>query len=213
MQAPTRLEDVARLRAAIERADAPPALQLRVARQITQARARRARHRKVSVGALAAAGTLAASVAVFVLPGQSPPTIAQVVRVAAEAPRAPAPSLDAADPRRLVAHLDHIWFPSWRALRWRAVGSSSRTVAGRPAITVYYARDDGTRIAYTIVGGGALPWPGETRAVTHGWMRLRVYSDDGRRVVTWRERGHQCVIVGPRSLPEATLLALPADEA
>src|SRR4051794_13362471 len=108
MESPTPPEDLARLRAAIERVDAPAALRLRVARQIKQAKEHRARHRKVFLGALAVGGTLAASAAVFVLPRGAPPSVAQVVHVAAEAPRAPAPSLDRADPRRLAAHVDRV---------------------------------------------------------------------------------------------------------
>jgi hypothetical protein len=212
METPIPPEDLARLRAAIERADPSAALRLRVGRQITRAQEQRARRRRMSIGALAAGGALAVSVAVLVLPHGSPPSVAQVVRIAAEAPRAPAPPLDAANPRRLTAHVDDLWFPSWRGHRWRAVGRTSKTVAGRDTVTVYYGRDDGARIAYTILGGGALPWPADSRAVTHGWMRLHVYTDDGRRVVTWRWRGHQCVIVGPRSVPETTLLALSEDE-
>jgi hypothetical protein len=80
-------------------------------------------------------------------------------------------------------------------------------------VTVYYGRSDGARVAYTIVAGGALAWPDHSHAVTQGWMRLHVYSDHQRRVVTWRARGHQCVIAGPRSVPTTTLLALASDEA
>lgn len=211
METPTPPEDVARLRAAIERAGPSAALRLRVDRQIAQARKQRARRRTVSIGGLAAVVALAAIVAVAVLPRDSPPSVAHVVRLAAEAPIGPAPPIDAANPRRLVAHVGDVWFPSWHDLRWRAVGGSSTTVAGRNALTVYYGRDDGTRIAYTIVGR-TLPWPRNARAVTNGWTRLHVYANGGRRVVTWRWRGHQCMIAGPRSLPERTLLALAAGE-
>jgi hypothetical protein len=211
METPTPPEDVDRLRAAIERADAPAALRLRVGRQIRLARQYRARRRRMSIGVLAAGGTLAASVAVFGLPRGSPPSVMQVVRVAAEARRAPAPPVDRTDPRRLAVHVDDVWFPSWRGLHWHAVGRSSETVAGRRAVTVYYARDDGVQVAYTIVGR-KWSWPNDARAVTHGWMRLHLYSGDGQRMVTWRERGYQCVIAGPRALPEATLLALAADD-
>lgn len=145
--------------------------------------------------------------------GDGEPSVEQIVRVAAVASQAPAPPVDRAHPRRLAAHVGDVWFPSWRGLRWRAVGRSSKTVAGRTAMTIYYARDDHARIAYTIVGGGPLPWPEETRAVERDGMRLHVYSDERRRVVTWRERGQQCVIAGPRSLPAAALLALASDEA
>lgn len=211
METPTPPEDVDRLRAAIERADAPAELRLRVGRQIAVAREHRARRRRMSIGVLAAGGTLAATVAVFVLPRGSPPSIMQVVRVAAEARRAAAPPLDRTDARRLAAHVDDVWFPSWRGLHWRAIGRSSKTVAGRRAVTVYYARRDGVQVAYTIVGR-TWSWPNDARAVGQGWMRLHLYSGEGQRVVTWRQRGYQCVIAGPHALPAATLLALAADD-
>ena len=185
MEIPTPPEDVARLRAVIERADPPAALRLRVGRQITQARAQRARRRKASVGVLAAAA----------------------------APRAAAPPVERADHRRLAAHVDDVWFPSWRRRRWRPVARSSQTIGGRRSQTVYYARDDGRRLAYTIIASRTLPWPSDTRVVTRGWMRLHVYTDGERRVIGWRERNHQCLIAAPRSLSEAPLLALAADEA
>jgi len=139
MEIPTPPEDVARLRAAIEGANPPAALRLRVAGQIAVARKQRARRRRRrrSIGGLMAAAALAASVAVFVLPQSGrPPSVAQVVQVADAASRAPAPPLDRTDPRRLAAHVDDVWFPSWRALPWRAVGRSSETIAGRLAATV-----------------------------------------------------------------------------
>ena len=211
METPTPPEDVDRLRAAIERADAPAELRLRVGRQITVAREHRTRRRRMFMGVLAAAVTLAASVAVFALPRGSPPSVMQLVRVAAEARRAPAPPLDRTDPRRLAVHVEDVWFPSWRGLHWRAIGRSSKTVAGRRAVTVYYAREDGVQVAYTIVGR-KWSWPSDARAVTHGWMRLHLYSGEGQRVVAWRQRGYQCVIAGPRALPAAALLALAADD-
>ena len=212
MEIPTPPEDLARLRGAIERADPPAVLRLRVGRQITRAREQRARRRKASVGVLAAAGVVAASALLVVLPRGSPPSVVQVVRAAAAAPRAAAPPAERADHRRLAAHVDDVWFPSWRGRRWRPVGRSSQTIGGRRSQTVYYARNDGRRIAYTIVASRTLPWPRDTRVVTRGWMRLHVYTDGERRVIGWRERNHQCLIAAPRSLSEAPLLALAADE-
>ena len=211
METPTPPEDVARLRHAIERADPPAALRLRVDRQIAQARKQRARRLTVSVGGLAAVVALAAIAAVVVVPRGSVPSIAHVVRVAAEAPTAPAPAIDPANPGRLTAHVGDISFPSWRDVGWRAVARSSTTVSGRDALTVYYGRADGARLAYTIVGR-TLPWPQNARAVTNGWTQMHVYEADGRRVLTWRWRGHQCVMAAPRSLPQRTLLALAASE-
>jgi hypothetical protein len=212
MEKPTPPEDVARLRAAIERAAPSPALRSQVDRQVVRAREKRSYRRKMSVGGLALAGGLALTVAALVLPVATQPSIEQAVSLAAAASRAPAPAVDSADPRRLTAHVDDVWFPSWRALGWRAVARSSEAVAGSPAQTVYYARGAGTRVAYTIVGR-TLPWPDHARAVRRGWAKLYVYADSRQRLVTWRERGHQCVIAAPRSLPASTLLALGAAEA
>jgi hypothetical protein len=50
-------EDVAALRAAIERAAPPAALRLRVGRQIARAREKRAYRRRMSVGGFARAGS------------------------------------------------------------------------------------------------------------------------------------------------------------
>jgi hypothetical protein len=213
MELATPPEDVARLRAAIERAEPPTALRRRVGRQLTEAREQRAHRRRASLGVLAAAGALIAGTALLALPRGSPPTVVQVVRVASAAPRAPAPPVDPADRSRLAAHVGDVWFPSWRSLRWRPVGRSNQAIAGRSATTVYYARDDGARIAYTIVASGTLPWPEDTRVVTYGWTRLSVYSAAGRRVIGWRKLGHQCLITGPRSLPQAVLLGLAAGDA
>lgn len=213
MEIPTPPDDVARLRAAIERADPPAELRLRVARQIAQARERRTVRRRALLGALAVTGALAATVVLLVLPRDSQLAVEQVVRVSAAAPRAPAPPVDRTDRRRLAAHVDDVWFPSWPTLRWRPVGRSDQAIGGRRATTIYYARDDGVRIAYAIVAAATLPWPKDTRVITRGWMRLHVYSDAGRYVIGWRQQGHQCLIVGPRSLPQRDLLALAAREA
>jgi hypothetical protein len=212
MDLPAPSEDVARLRDAIERAEPPIALRLRVGRQITQAHEQRARRRRAFAVVFAVAGALVASALLLVPPRGSAPTVVQVVQVAAAAPRAPAPQVDRTDRRRLAARVDDVWFPNWRPLRWRPVGRSSRALHGRRAATVYYARDDGRRIAYTIVAG-TLTWPKETRVVTNGWTQLRVYSAAGRRVIGWRNGGHVCLIAGPRSLPEQALLALAAGDA
>jgi hypothetical protein len=211
METPTPSEDLARLRAAIERADPPAALQLKVGRQITQARRQRARRRKAFAGAFAAAAAVAASALLVVLPRGSSPSVVQVLRLAAAAPSATAPPVDRVDHRRLAAHVDDVWFPSWRERRWQPVGRSSGELGGRNSQTVYYARAGGPRIAYTIIASRALPWPGDTRVVTRGWMRLHVYTEGGRRLIGWQESGHQCLITAPRSLPEASLLALAAD--
>ena len=155
-----------------------------------------------------ATGAIAASAALLLPSRESFPTVVQVVRVAAVSPRGPAPPVYPRNSRRLAAHVDDVWFPTWRAFGWRAVGRSRQTIEGRRAATVYYAHEGGAHIAYTIVAAGALRWPAGARVVTRGWRRFRIYSDAGRRVIGWREQGHECLIAGPRSLSEDALLGL-----
>jgi anti-sigma factor RsiW len=82
--------------------------------------------------------------------------------------------------------IDGVRFP--RPAAWRAVGTRSDVVSGRPTRTVFYERD-GARVAYTIVSGPAL--------------------DGGRRVLpgggalAWVRDGHTCVVSG--RVPAAVL--------
>jgi anti-sigma factor RsiW len=78
------------------------------------------------------------------------------------------------------AQIDGVRFP--RPAAWRAVGTRSDVVSGRPTRTVFYERD-GARVAYTIVSGPALEGG------------RRVLSDGG--ALTWVRDGHTCVVSGP----------------
>lgn len=210
MNMPEPSEEVTWLRAAIDRAEASPALRLQVERQITDAQGRRTRRRRLSLGAALSAATAAAAGLVLILGGASAPSVEAFVEAAAVPPAAPPPAVDTSHPQRLAARVGRVWFPNWRALHWPAVGRRDASISGRHATTIYYAGRDGTRIGYMIVGGGPLPWPDRGRALTRGGTRFQLYSERGSRVVTWRNGGHQCLIVSPRSVPESRLVALAA---
>ena len=76
------------------------------------------------------------------------------------------------------------------------------TLAGREAVTVYYARA-GQQVAYTIVRGTDIAAP------THGSWAVGVQSLDvgGRTVVTWLRDGDTCVI-SARGVPASVLVRL-----
>jgi hypothetical protein len=203
-------EDVSRLHAAINRAEAPPALRLRVERQIADVRRKRVRRARVSVAGALAAAAAAAAALVLVVGGASAPAVEAFVNAAAAPPASPAPPVDSSHPTRLVAHVGSVWFPNWRDIRWPAVGRRDANVQGRDATTIYYAGRDGTRVGYMIVAGGPLEWPDHGRVLTRHGVRFQIYAEDKLRVVTWRKRGHQCLIVAPQSVPDSRLVALAA---
>ena len=76
----------------------------------------------------------------------------------------------------------------------RAFGQRTDKLGGRPVVTVYYQLH-GKRVAYSIVGGSALPEP-RAGAVRLGGVETRTFDSRGRTVVTWRRSGHTCVLSG-----------------
>ena len=170
------------------------------------------KRRRPLVPALGLAGALAAValLLVLVLPGGGPeaPSVAQAAMLAARGPSAgPPPRHDHA------AYLDRgvggILFPRWQEhFGWRADGVRSDRLAGRDTTTVYYGYE-GRRVGYTIVAGAALPEPADWRAETHSGTALRATRLGSRTVVTWRRKGHTCILSG-RGLSAQMLFALAA---
>jgi hypothetical protein len=88
-------------------------------------------------------------------------------------------------------------FPYWGdRFGWQATGMRTDLLGGRRLTTVFYRRG-AARIAYTIVGGPALP------------ARLTSWTDGGRTIVTWMRRGHTCVL-SSRDVPAGELQRLAA---
>jgi hypothetical protein len=209
---PRETEIVAVLAAARERDRAPASLRARIERERTASRAsRRAR----PLGRpLAYAGALAAvlviiALAVNLLPSGTPgaPTISQAVALAVRGPAMPAPAvIHRGLGTRLTAGVDLLYFPDWRrTLGWRAVGVRTDPVAGRHAVTVYYARGR-EQVAYTIVATPPLAQPAG-QSIRTGSLTVRALRIGGRAVVTWRREGDTCVL-SSSGLGTDTLAAL-----
>jgi hypothetical protein len=180
------------LRAAVERLQtAPPRRTLR----------RRLRSRAwLAPAAVAAAGVLA--IAVFRGGG---PDVETVVAAALRPPVATVMPVGV-ESRVLREQVEGVPFPNYAGKFGRsATGQRTDEFDGRTTRTVFYEGD----VAYTIVGGQALDEPDGAQTATREGTRLRTFTDQGRTVVTWRRRGHTCVL-SSRTVPQATLLELAA---
>jgi len=179
---------------AIRRRDeaAPARLHARV-QALRRERSTPARRFGLAAGLAAAAAAVALAL-VLAIPGGGP-TVGDAAAFASRESTAPAPPPYREHPTLLRPDTREIPYPNWqRAFGWKAVGKRTDRLDGRKATTVFYARD-GERVAYTIVAGKALAKPGDHRTVRKG-TELRTLTADGRLVVTWRRRGHTCVLSG-----------------
>jgi hypothetical protein len=186
------------LRSARERDRAPAGLRARIEAERPSARTR-ARRRVTYGGALAGALAAVALALALILPAGTPgsPSVSQAAGLALLGPQHPAPAPDPLYPRaKLGIDIENIYFPNWSTrFGWRAVGQRTDTIKGRTATTVFYADDDGDRIAYTIVGAPVLSEPAAQVTTLNG-TELRTLEMNGRLVVTWRRSGHTCVLSG-----------------
>ena len=159
--------------------------------------------------ALALTGALGAFVwaLVAVGGGQSALTVADAATLAARP--AAAAVLEPADDHATLPDLRAagLPFPYWEDhFGWKATGVRGDAVAGRALTTVFY-RNDGRRIAYTIVPGTRLPVVPGAETIIRSGVVVHVSTDDRRLIVTWLRRGHTCVLSGV-DVPLSTLTAL-----
>jgi hypothetical protein len=89
------------------------------------------------------------------------------------------------------------------------VGTRSDRLGPRVVKTVYY-ESAGRRVGYSIVGGPRLPPPSQGSDHVVAGVRLRSFTADGQRSVTWVRDGRTCVLSG-RGVDVATLLSLAAE--
>jgi hypothetical protein len=171
---------------------APPRLRTWLDQEL--ARRRRERRRRVAV---AAAGATAAAVAIalfIALPGGGEEvTVVDAAAAGARPSTEPPPPADRNE-YLLARSLGRVPFPNWRKRGWPPVGARSDRIDGRNAETVFYERD-GRRVAYTIVSGSPLPSRDGVRSV-RARVEFTRLTLDGRPVVTWRRKGHTCVLSG-----------------
>jgi hypothetical protein len=165
-------------------------------------------------GYAVALGTAVAAVAIalgLTLPGGGPasPSVAQAASLAVRGPAQPAPGPNRKDPAvKLNREVQEIYFPNWsRSFGWQAVGQRVDSLGKRQAVTVYYGRGQ-ARVAYTIVGAGALADPSGPATSLNGY-RLHTWSSGGRTIVTWRRDDHTCVLSGT-GVPATVLQRLAA---
>jgi hypothetical protein len=149
------------------------------------------------LGALGVATAAAAALFVLlILPGGGPdaPSVAQAAELAARGSTGgPPPRYDHAP--LLDREIGGIRFPRWQErFGWRASGVRTDQLGGRRTATVYYRSEDG-RLGYTIVDGAALTAPAGRPAVRNG-VEFRSFRSGERTVVTWRQKGHTCVLSG-----------------
>ena len=152
-----------------------------------------------------AAGAIAVTLALVMVIGGGP----GIEDVAAAATRAPTANVAPVPPtsKLLKERVADVRFPNYVGkFGWKAVGTRTDEIQGRATRTVFYEKD-GKRIAYTVVSGAALDEPGAaSKAVVEGTV-IRALRSAGREVVTWRRRGHTCVL-SSKDVPRAELVAL-----
>ena len=159
---------------------------------------------------LSAAGVLAAVAIVFVVlsvgGGPVAPSVADAAQLALRPPDGPPPAAVAGTPT-LAASVGGVSFPDLQAsYGWRPVGVRRGQVGGRSTTVVYYQKG-GQRIGYAIVDGPALTRPESGASTTRSGVEFRTLALQGQQVVTWRNGGHTCVMIGPVPAGELVTLA------
>ncbi len=173
---------------------APPRLRAWLASELARRRAER-RRGFVVAAACAGAAALALTLVIALPGGGDGVTVADAAAVGERPATAPAPPPSRVNEYLLTRSVERVPFPNWRERGWRAIGSRDDRIDGREAETVFYERD-GRRVAYTIVSGSALSPPTEGARSLRSRVELARFALDGRAVVTWRRRGHTCVLSG-----------------
>jgi anti-sigma factor RsiW len=152
-----------------------------------------------------AAGAIAATLAVVMLVSGGP----GIEDVAAAATRAPTAKVAPVPPtsKLLEERVAEVHFPNYAGkFGWKAVGTRMDEIGGRATRTVFYEKA-GRRIAYTVVSGAALSQPDAADKATVEGTVIRALRAEGREVVTWRRRGHTCVLSSD-NVPRSELLTL-----
>jgi hypothetical protein len=171
---------------------APPRLRSWLTQEL--ARRRSVRRRRVAVAAACAAAAALAITLVIALPdGSDRVTVADAAAAGARPATEPPPPAGRNE-YLLARSVERVPFPNWRERGWRAIGARGDAIDGRTAETVFYEHG-GWRVAYTIVSGSPLSPDDGVRSV-RARVELTRQVLDGRPVVTWRRKGHTCVLSG-----------------
>lgn len=182
-------------------------LSLRMEHRAFAARERR----RVPLLGVGLAAVAAALVWTFVVLSGEPTalTVARAATIATRPATAPVAEPEPAGEQKTLPGVrgGGLPFPYWEdTFGWLATGTRTDRMDGRSLTTVFYRR--GTqRIAYTIVGGGALPPAEGTDTSVRAGTTLTSSISGGRLLVTWMRGGHTCVLSGA-GVPLAALLRL-----
>ncbi len=187
----------------------PVPLSLRTSVEALAPSRARSRRRRLGVAFSAAAVLVAVGVVFVVLSvtgGPVAPSVAAAAQLALQAPSGPPPGT-VPGTGMLAANVEGVSFPDYPAsYGWRPVGVRRGQVGGRSATVVYYEKS-GRRLGYAIVAGPGLPLPAQAVSTTRAGVRFQTLSLHGQQVVTWRNQGHTCVLVGPVTAAELVSLA------
>jgi anti-sigma factor RsiW len=185
------------VRAAAASVEAPFELRRRLEAIPTRARRRRWR----PLAALAGVGA-AAAVALVLVTGGGTPTVGEVLDSGG---RSPAAAVSPTGGSLLPVAVEGVRFPDYGAkFGWRAVGTRDDEIDGREVTTVFYERG-GEQVSYSIVAGDALAEPDGQDIEAEGTRLRRI---DATNAVTWRRRGHTCVMDGSSAVRLATVAEL-----
>jgi acid phosphatase class B len=153
---------------------------------------------------------VAAAVVIAVSVGGSRggPSVDAAAKLAFVSATQPAPA--AASAHYLDVSYGGVIFPNYASLHAVATGQLAGRIGGRPALTVYYRLDDGSRLSYTVFSGRPVPRPTSARLVRYDGVWLHVYRlRDGLSVVTLVRHGRTCVLAA--RTPEDVVLGLAAE--
>jgi hypothetical protein len=170
------------------------------------------RRRRWIAAVAAAAAVLVGVVAVLQSGGGgSEPTLAAVGAVSAASPAEAAPATLGGSPPVLAAAVGDLRFPDWRkSFGWTAVGQRRDEVDGRAVTTVFYRNKDSAQLGYSVVAGAPLEDQPAGRPIQRDGKTYHVATEGSRRIVTWTQQGHTCVIVAPASVEPSKLVELAA---
>jgi hypothetical protein len=122
-------------------------------------------------------------------------TVTKVAAAAAALPTEPAPQPAEDSPGVLDRAVDTVAFPDFKRFGWRAVGARTDDVAGRAAVTVYYARGE-RQLRYTIVSGAVVDAKGTAvEPVTYGRRTMRLVTGVAGTTALVLERGGRTVVL------------------
>jgi len=183
--------------------EAPASLHIRVGRP------RKSRPRFVPRLALVGVTAVGAAVVAAIVLGGGPgaPTVADAARLGTQARTGPAPAPAGHAGTKLAIREGGVVFPDFASTYgWHALGVRRDRVDGRDATVVFYGRAD-KRLAYVIVDGAGLTRPSRAEQTVVRGVEYQILRAHGRLAVTWRRRGHTCVLIGSASRAELVKLA------